>query len=86
MSPERLLTYRYFELPFVVQTQIVRKLGLYTNEDAPIIDAIGMFTLATTRIKNADMLADLWDEVAAWHEDGKDDKYPTNPFRVEQVK
>lgn len=79
MTPERFLTYRFFELPFVAQTQIARKLGLYTDKDAPIVESIGLFALVASRVK-ASGLADLWDEVEVHHEDGKDDRYPTNPF------
>lgn len=84
MSPVRLLTYRFFDLPFIVQTQIVRKLGFYTDKDAPIVDTIGLFTLVASRIK-ASGLADLWDEIEVWHEAVGDDKYPTNPFRMKQA-
>jgi len=80
MTPERVLTYRFFDLPYVIRLEIARELDLWSDEDDEMSwECEEVFDLIFERASRwVDTLADLWDRVEEQHGDGK---YPTNPFR-----
>jgi hypothetical protein len=80
MSPERILVYRFFELPHIVRLEIARELGLWSDEDDKMCwESKEIFDLIFERASGSvNVLADLWDSVEEWHDDGE---YPTNLFR-----
>ena len=79
MSPERILTYRFFQLPYIVRLKGARELGIWEDEDYGMCqETKEIFDLVFEQVCSVNMVADLWDRVEEQHGDGK---YPTNPFR-----
>lgn len=79
MTPERVLTYRFFSLPYVIRLEIARALGPWSDEDYRMCwECEEVFDLIFERVCSANVLADLWDRVEEQHGDGK---YSINPFR-----
>lgn len=83
MTPERILTYRFFDLPYSVRLEIARELDLWSDGDDKMCwESKEVFNLIFERASGGDnVLADLWDRVEEWHDD---EKYSTNPFRVKR--
>ena len=75
MTRNRLLVYRFFELPHVYQVRIAKEFGII---DAGVGDATN-FTAMFLNAKGLGLMAELWDRIEAAHDDGR--YYPDNPFR-----
>lgn len=76
-SPPRRLVEHFLDLPYHVQMEIARALGLLQEEDKDQQDA-ELFRLFFRRATERGKLSDLWDAVETKHPDGKADE---NPFR-----
>lgn len=76
-EPARILTYRFFDLPYVIRIDIARVLNLYTDEDMGLQDS-ELFNRIFKRAKEDNKLEELWDEIEKRHGDGK---YKSNPFK-----
>lgn len=66
MSPERILTYRFFELPHIIRIDIARELGLMRDEEKGL-DDLQLFANVFARAADAKLLSELWNKVAFHH-------------------
>ncbi len=62
MSPERRLTYRFFQLPYAVRMEIVARLGLISDQDQGVTDP-ELTRRFFERARQRRLLDQLWDEL-----------------------
>lgn len=79
MDPVRVLTYRFFDLAHVVRIDIARELNLLRDEDEGLKD-YELFGRVLRRAAQEKLLAELWDKIEERH---GDNKYTSNPFRIQ---
>jgi hypothetical protein len=78
MKKNRILTYRFFELPHVKRLDVARDLSLIRDEDEGLSDT-ELFHRIMIRSRDEGRLAELWDKVQEQHNDGE---YRDNPYRI----
>lgn len=75
-DPNRVLTYRFFSLPFHSKIAIAQELGILQDDDKGVVEA-ELVKRFLCRARQQKLLGKLWGKVEQSHNDGK---HPENPF------
>jgi predicted phosphohydrolase len=81
MDAKRKLAYRYLTLPYLSIVQVAVKLDLMRDEDEAVTDKNELYRRFLARAEEAELMEQLWDEVANRRNDMKDE----NPFKPSTV-